>query len=44
MKTLNLEQTKELFSAFEISNEEMVYVRGGEGEPIIKPGVPPVIL
>ncbi len=42
MKTLNPEITKSIFTEFELSNEEMIYVRGGEGEPIAIPTPPPV--
>jgi hypothetical protein len=42
MKTTNLELTIDLLSKFALSNEEMINVRGGEGEPIIKPTIPPV--
>jgi len=46
MKTLNSKLTKDIFYEFALSNEEMNYVRGGdaEGDPIIKTGVPPVII
>jgi hypothetical protein len=41
MKTLNFELTKDIFDQFALSNEEMIYVRGGdEGE--VKPTPPPV--
>jgi hypothetical protein len=44
MKTLNLELAKDIFNEFALSNEEMIYVRGGEmdGEPIVKTSPPPV--
>ncbi|MEI6049518.1 MAG: hypothetical protein WCS03_11515 [Bacteroidota bacterium] len=42
METLNFELTVDIFNKFALSNEEMIYVRGGEGEPIIKPNPPPV--
>jgi hypothetical protein len=42
MKTLNFELTIEIFDAFQLSNEEMICVRGGEGDPIIKTTTPPV--
>lgn len=43
MKTLNFKKTENTFAKFALSNEEMINVRGGgEGEPIIKPPVPPV--
>jgi hypothetical protein len=42
MKNLNLELTIEIFEKFALSNIEMVNVRGGEAEPIIRPITPPV--
>ena len=36
MKTLNFELTKDIFNEFALSNEEMIYVRGGI-EPISRP-------
>lgn len=42
MKTLNLESTRNIFDEFVLSNEEMIYVRGGEGDPVVVPAVPPV--
>jgi hypothetical protein len=42
MKTLNFELTKDIFNEFALSNEEMIYVRGGEGDPITNPSLPPV--
>lgn len=33
MKTLNLETSFDLFKGFVLSNEEMINVRGGEGDP-----------
>jgi len=42
MKTLNLELAKDIFDAFALSNEEMIYVRGGDSDPIIMPTTPPV--
>jgi hypothetical protein len=44
MKTLNSTLTKETFTAFVLSNEEMICVRGGENDPILKPTQPPVII
>ncbi|MCX6327643.1 MAG: hypothetical protein NT144_13485 [Bacteroidia bacterium] len=46
MKTLNFESTKNIFNEFALSNEEMIYVRGGdaEGDPIILPPEPPIII
>ncbi len=42
MKTLNLEKTEDIFAGFTLTNEEMINVRGGEGDPITIP-VPPTI-
>jgi ABC-type ATPase involved in cell division len=39
MKTLNFEETRDIFAEFALSNEEMIYVRGGSGE-----GEPTLIL
>jgi hypothetical protein len=44
MKTLNSKLTKDIFTEFALSIEEMISVRGGENDPIIKSTVPPVIL
>lgn len=44
MKTLNSKLMSDIFNEFELSNEEMIYVRGGEGDPIIKPTEPPIII
>jgi hypothetical protein len=42
MKTLNFELTKDIFNEFVLSNEEMIYVRGGSSDPIILPNPPPI--
>lgn len=44
MKTLNFEKTKNIFEDFVLTNEEMINVRGGdgEGEPTLPPVNPPV--
>ena len=42
MKTLKFELTKDIFNEFALSNEEMIYVRGGEGDPIVLPPPPPI--
>jgi len=34
MKTQNFELTKDIFDAFELSNEEMINVKGGDGGDI----------
>jgi hypothetical protein len=40
MKTQKIEVIKNYFNEFALSNEEMINVRGGEGETI--PTLPPV--
>lgn len=35
---------RDKFSRHVLSCEEMMNVRGGEGDPVIKPAVPPVIV
>jgi hypothetical protein len=43
MKTLNFKKTNEFFTEFALSIDEMIKVRGGdEGDPIVKPPIPPV--
>ena len=42
MKTLNFELTKDIFNEFALSNEEMIYVRGGESDPVVLPPQPPI--
>ena len=44
MKTLNFELTKDIFNEFALSNEEMIYVRGGELDPVALPVPPPIII
>ncbi len=44
MKTLNSKLMSDIFAEFELSNEEMICVRGGESDPIIKPVQPPIII
>lgn len=44
MKTLNPESTIDLFNEFELSNEEMIFVRGGDGEPESLPTKPVVLI
>lgn len=44
MKNLNSFFTIENLKEFSLSNEEMITVRGGENDEIIKPAVPPVII
>jgi hypothetical protein len=40
MKTLNFKQTEDILNEFSLSNEEMIIVRGGEGDVIPTP--PPI--
>ena len=42
MKTLNLELAPDIFNEFALTNEEMINVRGGEGDPIVLPSIPPI--
>lgn len=42
MKTLNQELTFDSFNEFALTNEEMINVRGGDGDPIILPSLPPI--
>jgi hypothetical protein len=43
MKTLNLKNIDEILKEYALSAEEMICVKGGEnGDPILKPSVPPV--
>ena len=44
MKTLNFEQTKDIFAEFALSFEEMIKVRGGaeHGTPTVYPPLPPI--
>jgi hypothetical protein len=46
MKNQTFELTKDIFTSFTLLNEEMINVRGGdgEGEPIVKPSIPPFLL
>jgi hypothetical protein len=45
MKTLNFNLTTDIFNEFALSNEEMIYVRGGDGgEGEVLPTEPPIIL
>ncbi len=41
MKTLNFELTKDIFNSFELSNEEMINVRGGDPDGGNFPPPPP---
>jgi hypothetical protein len=40
MKTLDQKQTKDIFNEFVLTNAEMIFVRGGEGDPIKTPPPP----
>lgn len=42
MKTLNSKLTD--LSEFALTNEEMINVRGGENDPIVKPVIPPIVI
>jgi hypothetical protein len=42
MKTLNSKLTN--LVEFALTNEEMINVRGGENDPIVKPNTPPIII
>ena len=44
MKTYTAKIEKESFTDFLLSNEEMINVRGGENDPVVKTTVPPVII
>jgi hypothetical protein len=47
MKTLNYKKTEDIFVDFTLSNEEMINVRGGDGDegtPIPLPLPPEVII
>lgn len=39
MKTLDFEKTVDIFAEFALSNEEMINVRGGDGDPTVPPPV-----
>jgi hypothetical protein len=42
MKTKNNEMTHDNFKEIALSNEEMICIRGGESDPIVKTTIPPV--
>ncbi len=43
MKTLNLKNIDEILDEYVLSVEEMICVKGGDqGDPIIKPTIPPI--
>ena len=42
MKTKNNETSFDIFASYALTNEEMISVRGGEGEPDVHPSNPPI--
>jgi hypothetical protein len=42
MKALTLNLTKDIFTDFTLTTEDMINVRGGEGEPQPLPSYPPI--
>lgn len=42
MKTLNFETSFDIFAEFALSNEEMTFVKGGDGDPLPTPPPPPI--
>lgn len=42
MKKLNFELTNGILNEFALSIEEMIYVRGGYGDPVSLPTPPPI--
>jgi hypothetical protein len=42
MEKINFEPANDIFEKFVLSNEEMINIRGGEGDPIIKTNLPPI--
>lgn len=44
MKTLTSKIETESFTDFILTNEEMINVRGGENDPIVKTTIPPIII
>jgi hypothetical protein len=44
MKTQNSLVTIDIFNTFALSNEEMINIRGGEGDPIVMGTVPPILI
>ncbi len=42
MKTLDSKETRNIFDEYLLSNDEMISVRGGEGDPQMPPMPPPV--
>ena len=44
MKTQNSLVTIDIFNVFALSNEEMINIRGGEGDPVLMGTVPPILI
>ena len=44
MNTPDQQSAFDLFNEFALTNAEMINVRGGDGDPIIKPQEPPIII
>lgn len=42
MKNLDLKKQIKNFSGYVLSNDDMLRIRGGEGEPVILPPIPTV--
>jgi hypothetical protein len=42
MKTLNVDLTNLIFDEFALTTEEMLCIRGGDGDPILNPTDPPI--
>jgi hypothetical protein len=45
MKTLNFEKSFDIFAEYVLSNEEMITIKGGDGDPVpLPPTLPPPIV
>ena len=44
MKTQNSIVTIDIFNVYSLTSEEMINIRGGEGDPIVMGTVPPILL
>jgi len=44
MKAQNSLVTIDNFNVFALSNEEMINIRGGEGDPVLMGTVPPILI
>jgi hypothetical protein len=42
MKTLNFEMNFDIFAENVLSNEEMISIKGGDGDPVPSPPPPPM--